>query len=282
MFGSIAESMMFPGTGFTSSYEDSRLFIDYPGSSMVILFSHGNSCNILQNYTDIIPGRPTSLEHRDPHDEIKRHYQKNSASILTKFNALTTLACEQQTLHYYMNIGPTFGDPTGRQLFAEISSIKEQHITQYESIADPSETWLEKLLIHEANEVYNYYSCMEFETNYRIKKIWERFLDYELGQLQAVMELFKQFEKRDPQEVIPITLPDPLQYHSRRDFIRATLKNEVDLRVKGKFFITQEEESKWTKKYRDHMNADGSPSETTAAGYIWRPGTELGMSEQNV
>src|SRR5437868_13095244 len=40
------------------------------------------------------------------------------------------------------------------QLYAEIASIEEQHVTQYESIIDPDQTWLEQWLIHEATEVY--------------------------------------------------------------------------------------------------------------------------------
>lgn len=233
--------------------------------------------NILQNYTDMIPGRPTVLEHRDPHDDIKRHYNKDIADVLTKFHALTIMASEQQTLNYYMNIGPTFSDPTARQLYAEIASLEEQHVTQYESIIDPHESWLEKLLIHEANEVYNYYSCSVSETNPRIKAIWERFLEYELGQLQAAMELFKQFEKRDPAEILPETIPEPIAYQSQRDFVREVLKNEVNLRVNGKNFITSGTESSWTRKYRNQVNADGSPSEKVSAGYIWKPGTELSM-----
>lgn len=233
--------------------------------------------NILQNYTDIVSGRPTIFEHRDPHDDIKRHYNKDHAHAITKFHALTIMAGEQQTLNYYMNIGPMFADPTARQLYAEIASVEEQHVTQYESIIDPSESWLEKLMIHEANEVYNYYSCIASESNTRIKAIWERFLEYELGQLQAVMELFKQFERRDPAEVLPEKIPSPIPYKSQREFVREVLKNEVDMRVKGKEFISTGPESEWTRKYRSDVNAEGSPSEKVAAGYIWKPGTELSM-----
>lgn len=235
---------------------------------------------ILQNYTDIIPGRPTVVEHRDPHDEIRRHYNKSTASALTKFHALTIMAGEQQTHNYYMNIGPMFADPTARQLYAEIASIEEQHVTQYESIIDPHESWLEKLLAHEANEVYNYYSCVAYESNPRIRAIWERFLEYELGQLHAVMELFKQFEKRDPAEVLPEKLPDPIEYRSQREFVREVLKEEVGLRAKGKDFIKDGNESEWSLKYRDQMNSEGSPSETVTAGYVWKPGTELSMNDQ--
>jgi len=233
--------------------------------------------NILQNYTDIVEGRPTSIEHRDPHDEIKRHYNKNLAKIETKFHALTIMASEQQNHLYYLNIGPQFSDPTARQLFAEIASIKEQHVTQYESIIDPHESWLEKLLIHEANEAYNYYSCLKAETNVRIKAFWERFLEYELGQLQAAMELFKQFDKRDPSEILPQKISAPLGYHSHRDFVRGVLRDEINLTTNGKNFGHSIEESCWTKKYRKHLNSEGSPSEITSAGYIWKPGTELSM-----
>ena len=59
-----------------------------------------------------------------------------------------------------MNVGPMFADPVARQLYAEIASIEEQHVTQYESLIDPDETWLEKWLLHEATEVYNYWSCL--------------------------------------------------------------------------------------------------------------------------
>ena len=62
---------------------------------------------------------------------------------LSKLHALTIMAAEQQTHNYYMNIGPLFSDPMARLLYAEIASIEEQHTTQYESIIDPTEGWLE-------------------------------------------------------------------------------------------------------------------------------------------
>src|SRR5699024_9772720 len=120
-------------------------------------------------------------------------------------------------------LGPTYADPVARALYAEILSIEEQHVTQYGSMFDPNETWLEKWLMHEATEVYNYYSCMQSEPNPRVKKIWERFLDYELGHLQVVMDLFKKYERRDPAEILPAELPEPIKYESHREFVRQTL-----------------------------------------------------------
>ncbi|HEV2860594.1 MAG TPA: hypothetical protein VGX48_06290 [Pyrinomonadaceae bacterium] len=239
----------------------------------------GDANNILQSYSDIIPGRPTAVEHRDPADDLREHYSKATAAPLTKLHAVTIMASENQTHDYYMNIGPLFADPVARQLYAEIASIEEQHTTQYESIIDPSETWLEKWLMHEAMEAYNYMGCAQQETNPRVKAVWERFLDYELGQLHFVMELFKQVEQRDPAEVLPAELPEPIEYKSHREFVRETLAAEVDLRAAGTQFVGKEDEPERSLAYRAQLNAQGSPSETVAAGYRWRPGTELAPAE---
>lgn len=231
--------------------------------------------NILQSYTDILPGRPTIDEHRDPEDDVRECYDRKAAAPLTKMNALTIMAAEQQTHNYYMNIGPLFSDPLARQLYAEIASIEEQHVTQYESIIDPSETWLEKLVLHKANEVYNYYSCVQSEKNTRVKAIWEKFLDYELGQLQMCRELFENFEKRDIFEVLPETLPEPIAFESQRAFVRQTLKSEVDFRAKGTQFVPKDQESPASKIYRQRLHASGVPSEVVALDYVWTPGGEL-------
>jgi rubrerythrin len=236
----------------------------------------GKDANTLvQSYSDILPGRPTSLEHRDPSDDLRKPYQRAQAALMTKLHALTIMAGEHQTHDYYMNIGPTFADPIARQLYAEIASIEEQHVTQYESIIDPQETWLEKWLLHEATEVYNYFSCVEYENNSRIKGIWERFLDYELGHLRFVADLFEKTEKRDAAEVLSGPLPKPIRYDSHREFVRQTLRTEVNLSAVDSQFVDRSQETEHTRNYRNHMNSEGSPSDTVAAGYIWTPGTEL-------
>lgn len=237
--------------------------------------------NILQSYTDILPGRPTILEHRAPADDLRDAYDRRTAQPISKLHALTIMAAEQQTHNYYMNVGPLFADPVARQLYAEIASIEEQHVTQYESIIDPDETWLEKWLLHEATEVYNYHACVEQESNPRLKALWERFLDYELGHLQAVIALFKEHERRDPAEVLPDTLPDPIAHASQREFVRRVLAGEVDLRSVGTQYVDKAQESPASVAQREVLNADGSPSETIAAGYVWRPGTELNRKVVN-
>jgi hypothetical protein len=231
--------------------------------------------NLLQSYTDIRPGRPTIIEHRAPLDDLRTPYDRATAQPLTKLNAMTLMAAEHQTHDYYMNVGPQFADPVARQLYAEIASIEEQHVTQYESLIDPEESWLEKWLLHEATEVYNYWSCAQTETNPYVKAVWERFVDYELGQLHFVGDLMKKLEKRDPAELLPPKLPSPLPFESQREFVRKTLDAEVDLRALGTQFVPSREEGPESKSVRAQLNRDGSPSELVAEGYQWVPGTEL-------
>ncbi len=254
----------------------------YRYSALLDRLEGKDSNNILQSYTDVLPGRPTVVEHRAPENDLRRPYDRRTAAPVSKLNAMTLVAAEHQTHDYYMHVGPLFADPVARQLYAEIASIEEQHVTQYESLLDPTQTLLEHWLLHEANEVYNYYSCVETETNPRIKALWERMLSYELGHLHIVGELFKQHERRDPIEIIGERLPKPIAFESQREFVRETLAQEVDLRPSGPDFVSLEEEPQSSIDYRNHLNSQGSPSETVSAGYVWRPGTELTRKVANL
>ena len=231
--------------------------------------------NILQSYTDVLPGRPTFFHHRAPEDDLRTPYDSKQAAFLTKMHALTIVAAEYQTHDYYMNIGPLFSDPLARQLYAEIASVEEQHVTQYESMLDPGESWLEQWVLHEANECYNYYSCIDQETNHKVKAIWERFLDYELGHFNLACEMLKKFENRDPAEIITGDIDEPLAFRSHRDYVRQVVVAEADLRTDGTLFVPRDLESAMSIAYRDQVNADGSPSDTVAAGYVWTAGTEM-------
>jgi hypothetical protein len=247
----------------------------YRFSGLMDRMSGSDANNILQSYTDVIPGRPTAVEHRAPEDDVRLPYDRLLASPVSKLNALTIVSAEHQVHDYYMNIGPTFADPVARMLYAEIADVEQQHVTHYESLIDPDETWLEKWLLHECNEVYTYWSCLGQEDNRRLKSIWERLLSYELGHMHYVMELMRMIEKRDPEALIPETLPDPVKFESHRKFIRETLANEAQLRSNGPEVVPPEQESAASIEYRAQLNSEGSPSELISTDYQFTPGTEL-------
>lgn len=230
--------------------------------------------NILQSYTDIVPGRPTPEQHRAPRDDLRIPYDRSMAAMLSKLHVLTLVATTAQAHDHDLHSGPACADPVARQLYAEIASVREQHLTQYESLLDPTETWVEQWLLHEANECYVYYSCVETEPNDRVRTIWERCLDDELGHFHVAADAFRRYERRDPAEIVG-TFPHPLGLRSRRDYVRDVLAGEVDLRALGTQFVPKAHEGRATLDVRRQLNGDGSPSEAVAAGYVWAPGTEL-------
>lgn len=183
---------------------------------------------LVGRYTEIMPGRPTISHHRHPFDSIRRHINKD-ASLITKLNINIITAAEQQTMNYYMNIGGFYTSDLGRRLYQEIGMVEEEHVSQYESLKNTNETWLERLLMHEYTECYLYYSCLNDETDPYIKKIWEMFFEFEVAHLHKACELLNKYENKQWQEVIPNgEFPKLLLLGPNIEYVRNILKNTVN------------------------------------------------------
>jgi rubrerythrin len=165
------------------------------------------AAQITRDYTEIMPGRPTVVEHRHPFDELRLHYDKSKADALTKLHVATITAAEQQTMNFYMNVGNRIQDEIGRGLYQEIAQIEEQHVTQYGSLADPTASWFEMAVLHEYNECYMYYSCMSSEPDPRLKGVWQHGLENGLEHLRMAVEMWKRYEKVDATERFPTEFP---------------------------------------------------------------------------
>ncbi len=135
---------------------------------------------------------------------------------------------------------------------------------------------MEKWLLREAAEVWNYHACAIQEPNPRIRALWERMTAYELGHLHRVMDLFRAVERRDPAEILSSSLPDPLEHRGHRTFIAEVLREEVDLRSVGTRFVHRSEVPQGAAVQRpwSEPSPEGSPSELVTAGW-WRARTEV-------
>jgi rubrerythrin len=184
---------------------------------------------IVKNYVEITPGRPTIAEHRHPYDTVRKPVDFKKADIRTMLNTLITVAGEQQTMNFYMNIGNTYQNDLGRKLFMEIAMIEEEHVSQYGSLLDPDSTWLENLLLHEYVECYLYYSFANDESDRYVKSIWEMHLEQEIAHLHKAAELLGKYENRQWEELIPGAFPKLLRFHDTRDYVRKILKEQVEL-----------------------------------------------------
>ena len=179
---------------------------------------------LVGRYTEIMPGRPTIAHHRHPYDSVKFHIQNRTASPMTRLCTAIITAAEQQSMNYYMNVAAFYPTAWGQKLYREIGMVEEQHVTQYASLMDTEQTWLEGLLNHQYTECYLYWSAMETESDARIKGIWEMLFEQEVSHLHAAAELLETYEGREAGAVIPDgTFPDPLLLTSNVEYVRAIL-----------------------------------------------------------
>ena len=222
--------------------------------------------NILQGMTDVVLSRPTQNHHNCSGVRLMNHYDKDTASPQTKVNLYTLVSGEQQTHNFYAEHGMMYGNDDLRRTFGEICDVEEEHVTMYESLIDPNETPYEKLLLHEFTEVCTYYNCYKDEENDKLKQIWEEFLAFELGHLQIAADLFREYEDRDPEEVIGNKIVLPCHFEEQKEYVTNILENEIDKRHDGEggFTTIDELPEDWPSyRIQEIVNGEGAPSEQT-------------------
>ncbi len=219
----------------------------------LLQMEHGISAkDIVKDYTEITPGRPTISEHRYPEDDIKKWICNNLADPYTKLVVSIITAAEQQTMNYYMNVGNVYPSMLGRQLYAEIAMIEEQHVSQYGGLIDTTASWLECWLMHEYVECYLYRSCYEDETDATIKELWHQFYLEECGHLQRVAELLYKYEGKPWQSVFTCggDFPQLLKFEGNIDYIQDVLKNTVTITADREGFIRVDDLTEESDFYR--------------------------------
>jgi rubrerythrin len=196
---------------------------------------------IVGELTEIMPGRPTVSEHRHPFDSIRKPVDAATADPITLMNIMTLIAAEQQTMNFYMNVANRPEETLLRALYTEIGMIEEQHVSHYESLMDPRCSWLMCTVLHELHECWLYNSFLEQEKDAKVKKIWELHLDMEIGHLQNALQLYRKFEKKDPEEFLPAKMPPPLVFESNVDYVRGVLESQTELTADGTEFVPIDE-----------------------------------------
>jgi hypothetical protein len=236
----------------------------YRYANLYELIDGKNASELTGQLTEITPGRPTILEHRHPIDDVRGHYETHTVDPLSRLHVMTIVAGEQQTMNFYMNHGSDWIEPVARGLYAEIALIEEQHVTHYESLLDPLDSWLKQLVFHEYNEVYLYWSMLQQETDRRINAIWELHLAMEIGQLHAACDLMRRYEGVEPEEILPNELPDtPVTFEPNKEYVRDILAGQIDLRTDGLKYVALQDlpvDHRYF-AYQDTVNAGGAPSE---------------------
>ena len=214
----------------------------YRYANLYEIIEHRRAEKIVGQLTEVMPGRPTIVEHRDPVDNLRDPYDRNAAAPISKLHALTLVAAEQQTMNFYMTTGNMYMEPIARQLYQEIGLIEEEHVTHYESLMDPGETWWERLVTHEYNECYLYYSFMQQESDPKVKAIWELHLNMELEHLRIAADLMRSHDNREPEEIVGQQLPQALTFEPNKAFLRELLATQMDLTTLGAGYVREQHE----------------------------------------
>lgn len=214
----------------------------YRYANLYEIIEHRKAEKVVGGLTEVMPGRPTTVEHRDPMDNVRDPYDRTTAAPISKLHALTIMSAEQQTMNFYMNTGSMYMEPIARQLYQEIGLIEEEHVTHYESLVDPGETWWERLVTHEYNECYLYYSFMQQEPDPKVKAIWELHLNMELEHLRIAADLLRRRDGREPEEVVGTELPQAVTFEPNKAFLRELLATQIDLTTLGAGYVREQHE----------------------------------------
>jgi len=236
----------------------------YRYANLYDLIDGGDAATLTGDLTEITPGRPTIVEHRHPYDDVRGHFETHTVDPLSRMHVMTIVAGEQQTMNFYMNHGSDWVEPVARGLYAEIAMIEEQHVTHYESLLDPLDSWLKSLVFHEYNEVYLYWSMLQNEQDRRIAQIWELHCNMEIGQLQVACDLLRRYEGVEPAEILPPALPDtPVTFEPNKQYVRDVLASQYHLRTDGIQYVALDQlpgDHRYF-KIQETVNAGGTPSE---------------------
>lgn len=235
--------------------------------------------NLVGKYTEIMPGRPTISHHRFPYDNVKKHINSKKSDAITKLNVAIITAAEQQTMNYYMNIAGFYTSDIGRSLYLEIGLVEEEHVTQYGCLLDTDMTMLENLLCHEYTECYLYYSCFNYETDPKIKKIWEQHFMQEVAHLHKAAELLQKYENKDWQQVIPEgSFPKLLKLEPNIEYVRNILANTVNNTAEREEYIDvsllPKEADFFKFQNKINKNVKDVPSHKVIENYIQKNGED--------
>jgi hypothetical protein len=141
---------------------------------------------------------------------------------------------------------------------------------------DPTCSWLKCAVLHELHECYLYHSFALHEVNAEVKKIWERHLDMEIGHLHDAVEMYKSVARKDPEEFIPMTMPQPTTFESNIQYVRKVLEEQTQLTARQQDYVNVHELPQDHRyfQWRQAVNGDSVPSNAAVQTHIDQQGQD--------
>lgn len=118
-------------------------------------------------------------------------YSKDTVDPITLVNVDMSLAGEVAAWHGYHCALANTGEGNIRTAWAAFQSIEDQHVGILGSLRDPTESLLERCLVHEQVEVRNYRMMAEADINPQVKEIFQDLYQEDLQQAWELGQLAK-------------------------------------------------------------------------------------------
>jgi rubrerythrin len=136
---------------------------------------------------DLSGGRPLNEQFMRPGDTMWKgsltgSYDRNNVHPLTLINVDMALAGELTAWNVYHCAMAGETDATNKQHFAGFQAVESQHVGILGSIKNPSETPLERSLVHEAVEISSYAMMRDMEPDENVKKVFHDLFREDLEQ----------------------------------------------------------------------------------------------------
>lgn len=152
-----------------------------------VVNSAGCDASTITGGADLSGGRALKDQFMKPSDtmwggKFGGSYDRRNADPVTLINVDMALAGERFAWDVYGCAMVNEGVEDSKQNFAAFQCIEGQHVAMLGSIKDPSETPLERGIVHEAVEISTYGMLMRSETNTEVKKVFEQLYKEDLEQ----------------------------------------------------------------------------------------------------
>lgn len=176
---------------FKMLFNDHLEHADYAAKRVVKM---GCPVDSLTGGADLSEGKPIERQFLRPDDTIWEgrfdgSYSKDTVQAITLTNVDLACAGELTAWEIYQSALLDTSEQEIRSDFAAFQSVEHQHSAILDSIVDPSETPLERALVHEQTEIINYQILMDEESNPQVQKVFADLYKEDLEHARLLGEL---------------------------------------------------------------------------------------------
>ncbi|CAM5558940.1 Ferritin-like domain-containing protein OS=Streptomyces rimosus subsp. rimosus (strain ATCC/ DSM 40260 / JCM 4667 / NRRL 2234) OX=1265868 GN=SRIM_013135 PE=4 SV=1 [Streptomyces rimosus subsp. rimosus] len=214
----------------------------YRYANLYEMIEHRKAESVVDGLTEVMPGRPTPLHHRDPVDNVRRAVRPDEdrpAVEAARADDHVGRAADDELLHEHRpHLHGADRPPSLPGDRAHRGGARHP----LRVAGGPGRDVVEQLVNHEYNECYLYHSFMEQESDPKVKAIWELHLNMELEHLHLACDLMRRHDGREPAEILAPALPNVLTFEPNKGYLRQLIADQLDLTTLGAGYVREAHE----------------------------------------